>query len=145
MSATTSNKEGLQKTVCAAAVTYDDALNGNFSNAGNFFIGINSIANTLNQINGNLTYINSNFSQLYDNTSTTPLNQAITQAQTTEADIIKISNNDANGSDLTLTYNTPFDASITTGSISSLFPSVLGSYKSQNGIVYPLYQVVYTL
>lgn len=126
-------------------MTYDDALNGNSSKAGNFFIGINPIPTQLGYIKGNLTSIDSNLAQLYDNTSTTTLNQAITQAQTTETDIIKISNDDAAGNDLNLNYNTPLDAAVTTSTIASTFPSVLGSYKSKSGIVWGLYQTAYAL
>ena len=99
----------------------------------------------LSQINGNLSSINSNLTELSSSSSSTVLNQAITQATTTSNDVIKISNNDAAGNDLTLNYNTPFDATSTTGTVASTFPSVLGSFKSQKGYVWAVYSAVNVL
>lgn len=130
--------------MCAASITYDDALNGNYSNSGKYFVGVSSLPSLLGQLSGNLTNLDSNLSELYSNTSTTALNQAITQTQLTETDIKKIPNNDGtSGSGLTLTYSTPLDSATSSGSISSVFPTILGSYASQNGYVWGLYQAVY--
>ena len=49
------------------------------------------------------------------------------------SDTIKISNNDGIGSPLSLTYGTPLDALVTTGSISSDFPAVLGDFSTRTG------------
>lgn len=70
------------------------------------------------------------------------MNQAISQSQTALTDTIKISNNDANGTSLTLTYNTPIDTTIASSSISSTFPTALGSYSSQTGLVWSLYSAI---
>lgn len=130
--------------MCAASITYDDALNGNYSNTGKYFVGVNSLPSLLRQLSGNLTYLDSNLSELYSNTSTTSLNQAITQTQLTETDIKKIPNNDGtNGSSLTLTYSTPLDSATSSGTVSSTFPSILGSYASQSGYIWGIYQSVY--
>ena len=71
------------------------------------------------------------------------MNQAITKSRLAETDTIKISNNDAAGNLLTLNYNTPIDASVSTGIISSTFPTVLGSYSSKTGLVWNLYTPIY--
>jgi hypothetical protein len=43
-----------------------------------------------------------------------------------------------------LNYPIPLDATSTTSTISSTFPSFLGSYAGQNGLVWGIYQAVYT-
>jgi hypothetical protein len=132
--------------MCAASITYDDALNGNYSNSGKYFVGVNSLPSLLGQLSGNLTNLDSNLSELYSNTSTTTLNQAINQTQSVESSIKLIPNNDAvNGGGLTLTYSTPFDSASSSGTVSSTFPSILGSYASQSGYVWGIYQAVYIL
>lgn len=70
------------------------------------------------------------------------MNQAISKSQNALTDTIKISNNDANGTNLTLTYNTPIDTTTTSSSISSTFSTVLGSYSSQTGLVWSLYSAI---
>ncbi len=50
-----------------------------------------------------------------------------------------VSNNDAGGLPLVLTYSSPINSTVPTDSISSLFPSVLGSYSSRSGIVMNIY------
>ena len=69
--------------MCAASIAYDDTLNGNYSSGGKYFVGMNSLPFLLAQLSGNVTYLDANLSDLYSNTSTTNLNQAITQTQTT--------------------------------------------------------------
>ena len=60
-------------------------------------------------------------------------------------DTIKISNNDMVGSNLTLNYATPLDSTTPTGSINSMFPTLLGSYSAKTGYVYVLYTALNTL
>lgn len=131
--------------MCAASITYDDALNGNYSNSGKYFVGVNSLPSLLGQLSGNVTNLDANISDLYSNTSTTNLNQAITQTQSTETDIKKIPNNDGvSGSGMSLVYSSPLDSAVPTSTVSSTFPSVLGSFASQSGYIWSLYQSVYT-
>ncbi len=82
---------------------------------------------------------------LYSNDSTATINQALTQTQTAMNNTIKISNNDMAGSNLVLNYGTPLDSATPTGSINSLFPTLLGSYSSKTGYVYTLYLALNTL
>ena len=56
----------------------------------------------------------------------------------------KISNNDLAGNPLSLTYNTPFDVTVTSGTIASNFPSALGSVSTFSGPVYSLFQSTYS-
>lgn len=119
-------------------------MNGNETNSGDtFFIGLNSFPVYLDYLKGNLTSIDGNLSDIYSSSTSSIMNQAISGAQTAKNDTIKISNNDAAGSSLTLTYNTPIDTTTSTGSISSRFPTVLGSYSSQTGLVWSLYSTIY--
>lgn len=123
----------------------DDIMNGNTTSSGNsYFIGMNMIPDVITYLQTNLTNIDNNLTQIYSTTPTTTINQGISQAQTSETDTIKISNNDATGSNLTLNYNTPIDTVTTSNPISSTFPSVLGSYSSQKGLVWSLYSNIYS-
>lgn len=120
-------------------------MNGNSTNNGDsYFIGMNRIPEVISSLQTNLTNIDNNLTQVHSTTSTTTFNQAITYAQTAETDTIKISNNDASGSNLTLNYNTPIDSVTTSSTISSTFPAVLGSYSSQKGLVWSLYSSIYS-
>ena len=71
------------------------------------------------------------------------MNQAISQSQSALSNTILVSNNDASGSNLVLSYNTPLNTTTSTGSVNSDFIGILGSYSATSGLVFDLYTSIY--
>ena len=123
---------------CASSIILDDMLNGNVTQDGSsFFVGLYQLNQQLGFLKSNLTTINSTMANLQSSSANmTAVSTAATNALT---NIAKIPNNvNAGGNMTAITYNTPFNAASTTGTITSTFPSVLGS-STTGGIVGSLY------
>ena len=73
------------------------------------------------------------------------MNDALALLLTSKNDAKKLSNNDLAGSNLILTYPSPINESLPASTISSFFPSILGSYSSQSGIVWAIYSSLNTI
>jgi len=128
---------------CSAAITLDDILNGNVTADGNsYFIGLNPLSIQLNLLKNNLNNIDGNLSLLRSGSPNGTLQQALDDCQTAMDDTKLISNNDASGNPLVLSYNTPIDNAISSGSISSSFIPILGSFSGTNGLVWNLYSSI---
>jgi hypothetical protein len=141
---TAPTRDSYSKTSCVAVMATDDMMNGNVTaGGGSYFMGINQVGIVLENLRTNLTNIDNNITALYDANPATVVNQAISQAKTAQSNTILISNNDAAGNPLVLTYNTPIDSTTSSGSINSDFIGVLGSYSSNSGLVFSLYTTIY--
>lgn len=93
----------------------------------------------------NLVNISKQFSTLAPGSQDPTFDNALQLIQTSKADTVRISNNDAIGSDLVIGYPSPINESTSIGTVSSIFPSILGSYSSQSGIIWAIYQALSTL
>lgn len=126
---------------CASSIVLDDLMNGNVTTDGtSFFSGLNEINVQLGYLNGNLTAINNTMANLApSSTNMTNVQNDATAALTAIARIPK--NLNAGGNMNTISYNTPFTSSSTTGTIDSIFPGILGS-STTGGYVGTLYTLV---
>lgn len=57
---TVPSRQSFSKTLCTAAITTDDLMNGNVTTEGTYFMGINQIATMVDRYRTNLTNINNN-------------------------------------------------------------------------------------
>ena len=126
---------------CATSIMLDDIINGNVTeDASSFFSGLKQIDTQLGYLEGNLSSINTTLSNIVP--GSTNISNSQTAADNALTAIAKIPNNvDAGGNMNDITYNTPFTSSSTTGTITSTFPSVLGS-STTNGYVGTLYNLL---
>lgn len=126
---------------CASSIILDDLMNGNVTSDGtSFFAGLKQISTQLGYLNGNLTSINNTMANLIP----TATNITNTQNDATAAltAIAKIPANVNSGGNMSaIAYNTPFNAGTSTGTINSIFPSLLGS-STTGGYVGTLYNLV---
>lgn len=76
---------------------------------------------------------------MYDTNPSTVVNQALSQAKTARDNAVLISNNDAAGNPLVLSYSTPIDTTTSTGSTNSTFIGILGSFSTMTGLVFDVY------
>lgn len=125
---------------CAVSIFVDDVLNGNTSSSGTtFFTGLNTLTAQLTNLNNSLASINGNFSDLANNLSGQSFN-ARSYVNSRMTDVKQIP--DATNFVLTLAYPTPIDSNPTTGTLTSTFVNILGSYTNSSSLVGALYSVL---
>jgi hypothetical protein len=123
------------------SIILDDLMNGNVTNSGSsFFAGLKEINNQLGHLNGNLTSINSTMATIIPSSGN--ISTTITRGNTALSNIQKIPNNANSGGNMAnIAYNTPFTSSSPTGTINSIFPSILGS-SNTGGLIETMYKLV---
>jgi len=127
---------------CAVSIFVDDILNGNITNSGtSFFTGLNTLTAQLNNLNGNLSIISSSFNDLANTGSGTSFD-ASNAVAARMVDVLQIPSTSSPYT-LTLSYQTPIDATSPTVALTSTFPAILGSYNSSNSsLISSLYTVL---
>lgn len=126
---------------CSLAIFTDDLLNGNVTlNGSSFFTGLNLFSGNLGYLGGNLTNIKNNLTDLSNLASGTTYTQ-VNNIQTAITTIKKIPDN-AGTAAMNLVYNTPISAGTTTGTLSSSFNSILGTWSTNSTLVYNFYASV---
>jgi flagellin-like hook-associated protein FlgL len=133
--------DSIRKTGCSAALISNDLLFGNTSKDGkSFFSGFEQISKQIGSLQVNLGNISSQFTNLAPGSPT--MDDALHLLALSKTDTIRLSNNDAAGTDLLLAYPVPINQSTPTGSVPSSFPQVLGSYSSRSGITWAIYSAL---
>lgn len=103
----------IRKTGCSAAIIPNDLLYGNKTNDGkSFYSGFYQITNQIVDLQANLGNISSQFAILNPGSPDKTMDNALQLIQTAKSNTVKISNNDAIGSDLVLSYPAPINESI---------------------------------
>jgi hypothetical protein len=131
----------LDSMTCATSIVLDDLINGNVTIDGSsFFAGLTQINVQLGYLDGNLTAINNTMANLVP--SSTNITNTQNDATTALTAIAKIPNNvNSSGNMPDITYNTPFNSGSPTGTVNSIFPSLLGS-SATGGYVGTLYSLI---
>lgn len=126
---------------CATSIVMDDILNGNVTtNGSSFFVGLNQLNLQLGYLNGNLTAINNTMQNLQS--SSANMTNVNNLANTALSDIAKIpANVNAGGNMSAISYSTPLNSASPSSTITSTFPSLLGS-STTGGFIGTLYNVV---
>jgi len=125
---------------CAASIFVDDVLNGNTTaNGTTFFTGLNTLSGQLSSLNASLANINGNFTDLANTTGGKSFN-AKSYVSSRMDDVKKIP--DSTAFVLSLSYSTPIDSNSATGTLTSLFVSILGDYTNSSSLVGALYSVI---
>jgi hypothetical protein len=124
---------GYQQLSCSGIIAMDDALNGAQSyNGSNYFAGIATINTQLQTLtSGNFNYILGNLTSLSSTGNYTSKTLNLMNGALYNISVIS----DPSTSNLTLNYSTPFASQTPTGSISSTFPSILGSQNYNSTLV----------
>lgn len=123
---------GYQYLSCAAVVSVDDSLYGAYTQAGTgYFAGVSTINAQLQSLNTNLNLILGNLSTISSSGNET--GSALNSMNTAMSNIATIPN--PSGGNLSLNYNTPIGSSNTTGTISSIFPNIIGSSSSNSTLI----------
>lgn len=134
--------KAFQNMGCSLAIFTDDLLNGNVTADGtSFFTGLNVFSTSLTSLSGNLTNIQGNLtdlSNLASGTTYTDVNNLLTVQNNY---IKKIPDNAGTGS-MSLTYSTPINSASTTGTLTSSFVNILGTWSTSSTLVYNLYASV---
>lgn len=111
----------------------DDIINGNASyyNPSLFFTGIKTFTNELKILNSNINTLDTEIGKL--TSSSSQITDTKNKINTAKASTTKIPS--SSGAALSFNYNTPISAAVTTGTIQSLFPTVLGSSTNSASLV----------
>ena len=127
---------------CSLAIFTDDLLNGNVTLSGSsFFVGLNMFSGSLSKLSGNLTTISTAFTDLSNNASGNSYT-AVNNIATVQSNYIKRIPDNAGTANMNLVYNTPINATVTTGTLTSSFAATLGKWNSQGTLLYNLYAAV---
>jgi hypothetical protein len=123
---------------CSLAIFTDDLLNGNVTTDGtSFFTGLNVFSSKISDLSSNLGTITTSLSDL-SNTAAGDSKTYVGNIATVETTYLQPLPTNAGSGAMTLTYNTPIDAA-TTGSLTSSFPAILGTYTTSGTLLYKLY------
>ena len=113
--------DSIQKTGCAAAIIPNDLLYGNTTNDGkSFFSGFYQISLSIVLLQPNLQNIGRELLRLAPGNPI--MDNALQLLRISKSDTVKLSNNDAGGSNLVLDYASPINDSLPAGKVSSTFP-----------------------
>lgn len=124
---------------CSLSIVTDDLLNGNVTDDNSsFFVGLNSISTQLYYLKNNISQIDTAMSNVATNNSN--MTNAVTAANNAMNAIQAIPLNGGSG-EMALTYSTPLNSASPSTTISSNFPSILGS-TTTSGLVYAAYTIV---
>ena len=128
----------MTSTSCATSIILDDLLNGNVTQDGSsFFLGLKQLDTQLDHLNTNLSTINSSMRNI--RTGASNISAVISAGNTARYYTARIPRNSNGGGNMAdITYSTPLNSASPTVSITSTFPSVLGS-STTGGYVGTLY------
>ena len=141
-----SKSKDLQTTIeavgCSVSIALDDIINGNVTDTGKYFIGLNPLYNSITTIKNNLSNIDTQFTNIIPAGAAALATANAASAAQTQID--KIPTNVALGKVTAYNYKTAFDNAAATATLASTMPNALGSinaadsssaiYLSYNGI-----------
>jgi len=141
LSKATTFKKGIADIQCSVSMFIDDVINGNVTSDGTaFFTGIDPLITSVNNLNTNMGTIQTQLSNL-----DTGLTNVALHSNTTRDDIRLVPKNLAADGNAPITYKTNISSTFgtTTGTVDSLFVSILGS-SGNGGIIGNFYSTMVT-
>jgi len=118
---------------CSVSIMFDDILNGNVTENGKYFVGLQPLAARIYDLSGQLTAINTSLDSV-----TTAANNANSAYGTASTAISIIPNGTAGQRSDPIVYLSPFDLSAATTNLQSNLPADLGSTNAADSAT-PLY------